>query len=193
MNRQIGWRRRKKKRASSSKVGLLIILALLCLIIIMFYEKSSVSIKTLKVTSGSIKKVEKVRVIDGDTIELGTKIIRLYGIDAPEKNQPCVKNKQEYNCGNASKEHLKFIISGLNVSCEKKGNGGWGRELGLCRADSEDIGRLMVKHGWAVAYRKYSILYVTDENFARINKLGMWSKQFTPPEAWRKLKKEHKL
>ena len=34
----------------------------------------------------------KARVTDGDTIKINKKKIRLFGIDAPEKNQFCKKN-----------------------------------------------------------------------------------------------------
>ena len=34
----------------------------------------------------------KPKVIDGDTIKINLKKIRLHGIDAPEKNQICKKN-----------------------------------------------------------------------------------------------------
>ena len=43
----------------------------------------------------------------------------------------------------------------------------------------------MVKNGWAIAYRKFSD-YVGDENFARLNKLGIWKGDFAEPELWRK-------
>ena len=39
------------------------------------------------------------------------------------------------------------------------------------------LNKLMVKNGWAI----YSKDYVEDENFARLNKLGIW-KNFTEPE-----------
>ncbi len=36
--------------------------------------------------------IGKAQVIDGDTIKINEKKIRLFGIDAPEKNQICSKN-----------------------------------------------------------------------------------------------------
>lgn len=127
-----------------------------------------------------------VKVIDGDTIELNSEKIRLYGIDAPEKGQPCKKNNAPYDCGNASKEHLKFLLTGLKVNCEKKDKDKWGRHVAVCSADGEDISRLMVRHGWAIAYKEYSTAYIEDQNFAELNKLGMWSKEFLIPSEWRK-------
>jgi endonuclease YncB( thermonuclease family) len=45
----------------------------------------------------------------------------------------------------------------------------------------------MVRSGYAVAFRRYSKDYVEDENYAKTNKLGLWSGSFILPEKWRKL------
>ena len=45
----------------------------------------------------------------------------------------------------------------------------------------------MVRNGYAVAYRRYSKLYILDENFAKEEKLGLWGGSFIKPEKWRKL------
>ena len=45
----------------------------------------------------------------------------------------------------------------------------------------------MVKSGYAVAYRRYSKIYMADEEFAKENKMGIWAGSFTRPEKWRKL------
>ena len=59
----------------------------------------------------------KIKVIDGDTIKMDGTRIRLFGIDAPEKNQICVnKNSESYNCGSISTKILKNMLE------EKKSN-----------------------------------------------------------------------
>ena len=40
-----------------------------------------------------------VRVIDGDTIDLDGQRIRLHGIDAPRRKQPCYRNGVMWLCG----------------------------------------------------------------------------------------------
>ena len=37
-----------------------------------------------------------LKVVDGDTIKINGKKIRFSGIDAPELNQNCIKNKKKY-------------------------------------------------------------------------------------------------
>ena len=32
----------------------------------------------------------------------------------------------------------------------------------------------MVRNGYAIAYRRYSKKYISDEDFAKQNKLGLW-------------------
>ena len=44
----------------------------------------------------------------------------------------------------------------------------------------------MVEHGWAVAFRKYSLAYVAAEESARAAKRGIWAGTFTMPEEWRR-------
>lgn len=182
------WHRRKKSRFSLSKdtiLGIVVLFAVFVTVIILSHKNN-----TPNVSDPPKENIinNKVRVVDGDTLEINSEKIRLFGIDAPERGQPCKKNNISYNCGEASKKHLQFIIVGQNVTCDDRGKGRWGRKISICKVGGEDINELMVKHGWAIAYRKYSKKYVSDENFARLNQLGMWSKEFTPPSVWRKLK-----
>lgn len=183
------WQRRKKSRFSLPKdtiLGLVVLLLIFVTVIGLNFKKDSHSV----INSPKEKNIinTKVRVVDGDTIEINSEKIRLFGIDAPERGQPCKKNDIPYNCGEASKKHLQFIIVGQNVICDDRGKDRWGRKISICKVGGEDINELMVKHGWAVAYRKYSKKYVDNEDFARLNQLGMWSKEFTLPSVWRKSK-----
>ena len=72
------------------------------------------------------------------------------------------------------------------VICEKKDMDRYKRIVAICYYDNKDLNKLMVKNGWAIAYRKYSKDYIEDESFARLNKLGIWKGNFTEPELWRK-------
>lgn len=145
------------------------------------------------IVNEALPSIQSVRVIDGDSIEFSSENVRLHGIDAPEKGQPCKRNNLPYDCGAASKKHLEFLLAGAKVDCVKKNKDRWGRYIARCTADGEDISKLMVRHGWAVAYRKYSTAYVEDEKFAQLNRLGMWSKEFSIPSEWRKSDRGDKL
>ena len=41
----------------------------------------------------------KPKIIDGDTVHINNKKIRLHAIDTPEINQTCSKDKFIWNCG----------------------------------------------------------------------------------------------
>jgi endonuclease YncB( thermonuclease family) len=43
----------------------------------------------------------------------------------------------------------------------------------------------MVRQGWAVAYRRFSVAYVMDEIAARIASRALWAGEFDFPEEWR--------
>ena len=130
-----------------------------------------------------------LKIIDGDTIILNSEKIRFYGIDTPEIKQKCTDNNgQLYSCGIRATLELKKIIGSRKVSCIKKTKDRYKRSISICYVDGKDINSLMVKKGWALAYRKYSKKYVKDEVIAKSNKAGMWSGDFIAPWKWRRLK-----
>jgi hypothetical protein len=44
----------------------------------------------------------------------------------------------------------------------------------------------MVRQGWALAYRQYSLDYVDEESAARAAKAGIWVGRFIEPWKWRR-------
>ena len=130
-----------------------------------------------------------LKIIDGDTIILNSEKIRFYGIDTPEIKQTCTDNYgHTYSCGIRAKLELEKIIGSRKVSCIKKTKDRYKRSISICYVDENDINSLMVKRGWALAYRKYSKKYVKDEAIAKLNNAGMWSGKFIEPWKWRRMK-----
>ena len=130
-----------------------------------------------------------IKIIDGDTIVLNSEKIRFYGIDTPEIKQTCTdNNEQSYWCGIKATLEVKKISGSRKVSCIKKSKDRYKRSNSICYVDGNDINSLMVKKGWALAYRKYSKKYVKDEFIAKSNKAGMWSGDFIEPWKWRRMK-----
>ena len=139
------------------------------------------------------------RVVDGDTVHINEFKIRLEGIDAPEIRQQCKKKKlkissiigytfyKNYNCGEISKENLEAKVDGSKIKCISSGKDRYERYLAKCFKNRTNLNRWMVRNGYAVAYRQYSNEYVSDEDFAKKNKLGLWQGKFLKPEKWRKL------
>lgn len=134
-----------------------------------------------------------VKVVDGDSLELNGKKIRLLGIDAPEYFQECYDHFQNpYFCGQKAKDFLKQKIDqlhkkGLKIKCSKKGTDRYKRNLSICHAENEDINEYMVKNGWAVAYKHD--LYKKAESKAKKKKRGIWQGDFMRPELYRILER----
>jgi endonuclease YncB( thermonuclease family) len=125
-------------------------------------------------------------VIDGDTIEIHGQRIRLYGIDAPESRQECVRpDRTSWRCGQQAALALSDRIGRSIVRCNPRDRDRYSRIVAICFKGGEELNRWMVANGWAVAYRKYSLDYVTDEDRARIAKVGVWSGTFEMPWDWR--------
>ena len=53
--------------------------------------------------------------------------------------------------------------------------------------NGESLSGFLVRSGYAFAYRKYSKKFIKDEEFAKENKLGMWSMEFEYPWDFRKV------
>ena len=124
---------------------------------------------------------QELRIIDGDTIHLNGKKIRFSGIDTPELKQKCIKNGVKNSCGITAKKLLTKIIGNNNVDCISEGQDQYSRILAECFVNNESLSSYLVKSGYAFAYRKYSKKFIDDEDYARTNKLGMWSMQFEYP------------
>jgi micrococcal nuclease len=123
-----------------------------------------------------------IRVIDGDTYvfqtQEGSFVVRMQGIDAPEKDQPY------------SKESTDFLKKYLNKEAIviKTGMDRYGRTLGNLIIDSLDINMLSIKNGCSWHFKKYSKdhEYANAEEYAKSNKLGLWSSiEPIAPWGWR--------
>ena len=53
--------------------------------------------------------------------------------------------------------------------------------------NGESLSSFLVRSGYAFAYRKYSKKFIREEEFAKENKLGMWSMEFEYPWDFRKV------
>jgi endonuclease YncB( thermonuclease family) len=128
---------------------------------------------------------DKVKVIDGDTIHVGKLKYRFLGIDAPEMDQVCKKNQQDIMCGVIAKNALIEKINNSPVTCKIEEVDRYKRLVAECFVKEESLSRYLVRNGYAVAYRRYSIKFVEDEEYAKQNQLGLWSMTFDYPWDYR--------
>ena len=160
-------------------VRLILIFKLLFLLFIIFFNFS--------VFSKTINGIALV--VDGDTLHIEKNKIRLHGIDAPEIDQTCTINDKVWHCGLESTAALKKLVLNNNISCVVSDIDKYKRYIAECFVNNKNINKYMVRNGWAIAYRYYSIKFVEDEILAKKAKIGLWQGQFQEPYLYRKSKK----
>lgn len=142
-------------------------LSIFFILISIFYTSSLNLKKQDEVLNGKI-----VKITDGDTINILTSEndklrIRFYGIDAPESSQKFGKEAKNF----LAKMCPLGSVASLNVKSKDK----YGRIVAIVSCGNyKDVNSEMVKNGYAWAYRSFSKDYVSLENSAKQNRLGLW-------------------
>ena len=133
-----------------------------------------------------------IKVIDGDSLEIGSKRIRLMGIDAPEYIQQC-KNKKgkKYPCGIVSKNHLEKLIDNSDIICKVHKKDQYDRNLCTCYNGDINLNREMVRTGHAIPYLESP--YKKEQQEAKQNKRGLWAGRFMQPRLFRRLQEQQKM
>lgn len=136
--------------------------------------------------SGLSNLVSVVKVVDGDTIDVDldgkTERLRLIGIDTPETVDP----RKIIQCfGIEASNKSKEILTGNQVRLEADSSQGerdkYNRLLRyVFLEDGTNFNQLMIKQGYAHEYTydtdyKYQQEFKDAENYARQNRLGLWS------------------
>ena len=158
--------------------------------------KKLLGIVVLSFLTCNIGIADSLRVVDGDTIDLNGEKIRFSGIDAPESNykgkeQTCLINETIIKCGKLSKEFLIKKIGTNKVTCKREEKPDqYNRILAECFVNGESLSKILVKNGYAFDYARYSKKkYAQDQEYAKTNKLGLWSMTFDFPWDFRKKNK----
>ena len=134
--------------------------------------------------------VQVLSVVDGDTVRAvvqGHRVkVRLYGIDAPEKNQPG---------GSESTEALRRLLNGHRITMQALARDRYGRTVALLSADGVSVNEAMIRNGHAWTYSKYCTqdfctAWRQEEAAALGNRRGIWSQSAAiPPWKWRRSSK----
>lgn len=124
--------------------------------------------------------------VDGDSLVVGGRGMRIRGIDAPELRQTCTIGGHEEPCGRQAAQALRRWLARGAVTCVGGENDRYGRLLVVCRVNGTDIGADLVRNGLAVDYGDYP----AEESEARAAHRGIWAGTFERPEAWRRRARE---
>lgn len=114
----------------------------------------------------------EVRVVDGETLRLGDRVLRLYGLEAPARGQAC---GAVADCGGMAAAELARLVRDRSVECRIQGQDRMGRALGTCRAGGVEINGSLVMAGWARADAALQPALVPLEQTARAAGRGMWA------------------
>jgi len=99
------------------------------------------------------------RVVDGDTLAIDGTRVRLFGIDAPERGQPCLDRG---DCGAEATAYLVRLVDGRTVQCKQEDIDQYSRVVGTCFVGRTDLSRALVRAGHAVPYLEFSRRYEGD-------------------------------
>ena len=107
-------------------------------------------------------------VVDGDTFHIGRAIIRVWGINSPEKDHPYYLT---------ARKAMQAYVEDQVITCLDLGLDKYQRHLGRCYDESgNSLSALMVRHGHAWDFTRYSNgTYRREEKQARQDGLGLWS------------------
>jgi endonuclease YncB( thermonuclease family) len=119
----------------------------------------------------------RASVIDGDTVEIHGNRIRLFGIDSVESGQ----GGRPWLCGKDAAFALAGKIGEKPITCSGDEFDRYRCLIARCSLNREDLGGRMVENSWAVAFRKYSELYVAREVRLRRSEFGYGSGEFQMP------------
>lgn len=123
--------------------------------------------------------------IDGDSLTVGSREVRLYGIDAPEYQQTCNRSGAEWACGKEARDRLAALLTGTFVYCQGFGVDVRGRLLAVCTAGGVELNKELVEQGWALALHYETDAYVSGEARAKTARIGIWTSTFVSPAEFR--------
>jgi endonuclease YncB( thermonuclease family) len=146
------------------------------------------SLTAAMLLASSVQSIAQTIVTDGDTFRFTEgRIVRMFGIDAPESAQVC----NGWPAGREATQYLQKLMANRQIVCHDKGRDRYGRWVAQCFDGEIDLGREMVREGYAWAFVRYSNTFVAEEQLARQEKLGVHAHGCRPAWEWRQLQKLH--
>ena len=103
-----------------------------------------------------------IRVIDGDTIRIGTTVYRLVGFDTPESGRNARCEREQKLAGDATRRLRQLVTEGdlsftrVPCACQPGTEGtkacNYGRLCGTLKAGGRDVGTILIGEGLARSY-----------------------------------------
>jgi endonuclease YncB( thermonuclease family) len=118
-------------------------------------------------------------VVDGNSLDIKSNRIVLWGIDTPERGAWCYSNGRRWKPRDDSWGALQRCVQGKIVTCRvQKVERSWFRRRHTSECwteDGMDVGECLIRAGWATDYSCFSDGYYRDlETEAKNKGLGLW-------------------
>lgn len=122
--------------------------------------------------------VGKARVIDAQTLMIGGRIVRLFGIAAPRADETCGAGERTWACGREARSAAINRLHPHWVTCVERGpQPADGTAIAVCYlagVGQKEVNAWLVAAGWARAERALAPEYEPAEAAARAAGRGLW-------------------
>jgi endonuclease YncB( thermonuclease family) len=114
-------------------------------------------------------------VVDALTLVVGSRKLRLAGLELPEDGRACtLLSGEKGDCQKAAADQLGFFLRWRAVSCAVENETTNDLPTAQCRVGESDIGEWLVRRGWALPSAANTQNYRGALLFAQSYKLGQW-------------------
>jgi endonuclease YncB( thermonuclease family) len=125
------------------------------------------------------------RAIDGDSLRVGNREVRLFGIDAPEYRQTCKIRYTNWSCGGDAATALRSMVDGRQLTCMSRDQDVYGRTVATCRSGGFDVAAEMVSRGLAIVLAGAPGDYAQRQADSKAAEAGIWASEFVTPSEYR--------
>ena len=113
----------------------------------------------------------QVAVVDGGTLRLQDRVVRLSGVNPPARGTDCGSG---VDCAVASANALAALLHEDPVACRVTGKDGLGRPFAICEASGTELNQAVIAAGWARADDRQPDLLAAEAQ-ARAQRRGAWA------------------
>jgi len=128
----------------------------------------------------------RASVVTGDLLRIDGTLVRLAGVEAPEREQRCQRpGNRRWRCAESAADALARITRRRIITCQAKGTDEAGHTKAVCFDGTTDIGAAMVSAGHVFAETGFMTRYAKEEAAAKNAKAGIWAGNTERPADFR--------